>query len=106
MSDTMLKVYWLPTIKAAMELNANKSTQAVVFLEAATPHDLGDPPQLQLKTLYPVYIGGQAQLVAHNGAAAATEFPCWALKGARGFLFGRNALRLNVGFRANSNRIQ
>jgi predicted Zn-dependent protease len=73
-SDTMLKVYWLPTIKAAMELNANNSAQAVVFLEAAAPYDLGDPPQLQLGTLYPVYIRGQAQLMAHNGAAAATEF--------------------------------
>jgi hypothetical protein len=46
----------------------------VVFLEAAAPYDLGDPPQLQLGTLYPVYIRGQAQLMAHNGAAAATEF--------------------------------
>ncbi len=73
-SDTMLKVYWLPTIRAAMELNANNSAQAVVFLEAAAPYDLGDPPQLQLGTLYPVYIRGQAQLAAHNGAAAATEF--------------------------------
>jgi eukaryotic-like serine/threonine-protein kinase len=73
-SDTMLKIYWLPTIKAAIELNANNSAQAVVFLEAAAPYELGDPPQLQLGTMYPVYIRGQAQLVAHNGAAAATEF--------------------------------
>ena len=73
-SDTMLKVYWLPTIKAAMELNANNSTQAVMFLEAAAPYELGGPPQLQSSTMYPVYIRGQAQLIAHNGAAAATEF--------------------------------
>ena len=73
-SNTMLKVYWLPTIKAAMELHGNNSTQAVVFLEAAAPYELGQPPQLQLGTMYPVYIRGQAQLAAHNGAAAATEF--------------------------------
>jgi len=73
-SDTMLKVYWLPTIKAAAELNANNFTQAVVYLEAAAPYELGGPPQLQVGTMYPVYIRGQAQLVAHNGAAAATEF--------------------------------
>jgi tetratricopeptide (TPR) repeat protein len=73
-SNTMLKVYWLPTLKAAMELNANNSTQAVVFLEAAAPYELGDPAQLQLGTMYPVYIRGQAQLMAHNGSAAATEF--------------------------------
>ena len=73
-SNTMLKVYWLPTIKAAMELNTNNSTQAVVFLEAAAPYELGIPPQLLLGTMYPVYIRGQAQLLAHNGVAAATEF--------------------------------
>jgi len=73
-SDTLLKVYWLPTIKAAMELNTNNSTQAAVFLEAAAPYELGQPPQLQLATMYPVYIRGQAQLMAHNGAAAAAEF--------------------------------
>jgi hypothetical protein len=57
-----------------MELNANNSTQAVMFLEAAAPYELGIPPQLLLGTMYPVYIRGQAQLLAHNGAAAATEF--------------------------------
>jgi len=73
-SDTMLKVYWVPTLKAALELNANNSTQAVMFLEAAAPYELGSPPQLQTPTMYPVYIRGEAQLVAHNGAGAATEF--------------------------------
>jgi tetratricopeptide (TPR) repeat protein len=73
-SDTILKVYWLPTIKASMELNANNPTQAVVFLEASAPYELGEPAQLQVGTLYPVYIRGQAQLMAHNGAAAAAEF--------------------------------
>ncbi len=73
-SNTVLKVYWLPTVKAAMELHGNDSTQAVVFLEAAAPYELGQPPQLQLGTMYPVYIRGQAQIAAHNGAAAATEF--------------------------------
>ena len=73
-SDTILKVYWLPAIKAAIEVNGSNPAQAVVILEAAAPYELGDPPQLQLGTLYPVYIRGQAQLAAHNGAAAATEF--------------------------------
>ena len=73
-SDTMLKIYWLPTIHAAMELNANNSAQAVMILEAAAPYELGVPSQWQVGTMYPVYIRGQAQLAAHNGAAAATEF--------------------------------
>jgi eukaryotic-like serine/threonine-protein kinase len=73
-SDTILKVYWLPTIRAALELDANNSAQALVALEAAAPYELAIPPQLQFGTMYPVYIRGQAQLAAHNGAAAATEF--------------------------------
>jgi len=73
-SDTMLKVYWLPTIRAAAELNAHNPTQAIIDLEATAPYELGQPPQLQLGTLYPVYVRGQAQLIAHNGQAAAIEF--------------------------------
>jgi serine/threonine protein kinase/tetratricopeptide (TPR) repeat protein len=73
-SQTVLKVYWLPTIKAAIELNANNAAQSLVYLEAAAPYELGAPPPFQIGTLYPAYIRGQAQLMAHNGAAAAVEF--------------------------------
>ncbi len=73
-SATILKVYWLPTIKAAIELNTNNSSQAVVDLEATAPYELGEPPQLQLGTMYPVYIRGEAELMAHNGTGADTEF--------------------------------
>ncbi len=73
-SQTVLKVYWLPTIRAAIALNANNAAQSLVYLEAAAPYELGEPPQFQLGTLYPAYMRGQAQLAAHNGAAAAAEF--------------------------------
>jgi serine/threonine protein kinase/tetratricopeptide (TPR) repeat protein len=73
-SETVLKVYWLPTIKAAIELNANNPTQSLVFLEAPAPYELGDPPPFQPGTLYPAYVRGQAYLAAHNGTAAAAEF--------------------------------
>src|SRR2546422_9054228 len=73
-SDTLMKVYWLPALKAAIELHSNNPAQALVLLEAALHYELGLPPQLQVGTMYPVYIRGQAQLMAHNGAAAAAEF--------------------------------
>jgi tetratricopeptide (TPR) repeat protein len=73
-SQTMLKVYWMPTIKAAIELNAGNSTQTQILLEAAAPYELGGPPQLQVGTLYPAYVRGQAYLMAHNGTPAAAEF--------------------------------
>jgi eukaryotic-like serine/threonine-protein kinase len=73
-SQTVLKVYWLPTIKAAIELNTNQAAQSLVYLEAAAPYDLGTPPPFQLGTLYPAYLRGQAELLAHNGTSAAAEF--------------------------------
>ncbi len=73
-SQTVMKVYWLPAIRAALELRSNNPKQALVFLEAAAPYELGTPPQLQVGTLYPVWIRGQAFLAAHDGASAAAEF--------------------------------
>ncbi|MFY9950026.1 MAG: protein kinase [Candidatus Sulfotelmatobacter sp.] len=73
-AETVLKVYWLPTVRAALDLNANNSTQALESLEAAAPYDLGEPEQFQLGTMYPVYIRGLAYLAARNGTAAAEQF--------------------------------
>ncbi|MGA2919482.1 MAG: protein kinase [Candidatus Sulfotelmatobacter sp.] len=70
-TNTMMKIYWLPTIKAAIDLNSNPS-QAVIDLEAAAPYELGGP--LPINGLYPVYVRGQAYLAARNGPAAAAEF--------------------------------
>ena len=47
-SQTLLKVYWLPTIKAAIELNANNPAKSLVYLEAAAPYDLGQPPPISV----------------------------------------------------------
>jgi eukaryotic-like serine/threonine-protein kinase len=68
-SNTLLKLYWLPTINAAIELNKGNSSQALVYLEAAAPYELGNAG-----TLYAAYVRGQAHLLAHNGTAAAVEF--------------------------------
>jgi serine/threonine protein kinase/tetratricopeptide (TPR) repeat protein len=73
-TDTMLKIYWLPAIRAAAELSAHNSSQALIDLEATNPYELGQPPQFQWGTLYPAYLRGEAQLMARNGPAAAVEF--------------------------------
>jgi eukaryotic-like serine/threonine-protein kinase len=72
--NTVLRLYWLPVLKAAIELNAGHSAQALMLLEAAAPYELGEPAPFQLGTIYPAYLRGQAYLSAHNAAAAATEF--------------------------------
>ena len=73
-SNSVLKLYWLPTVKAAIELSKGDSAQVFRILEAAAPYELGSPPPLQVGTLYPAYLRGQAYLLAHNGNAAAAEF--------------------------------
>ncbi len=73
-SNTVLKLYWAPTLKAAMELNGGSAAQALVFLEAAAPYELGEPPPMTQGTLYPVYLRGEAYLQEHKGSDAAAEF--------------------------------
>jgi tetratricopeptide (TPR) repeat protein len=72
-TNTLMKLYWLPTIKAAIELNKSNSSHALVDLESATPYDLGLAGTF-INYLYPAYVRGQAYLLAHNGTAAAAEF--------------------------------
>jgi eukaryotic-like serine/threonine-protein kinase len=73
-ANTVMKLYWLPTLKAAIEINAGNSSQALVNLEAAAPCEVGAPPPLQLGSMYPAYLRGQAYLAMHKGNEAAAEF--------------------------------
>jgi serine/threonine protein kinase/tetratricopeptide (TPR) repeat protein len=72
--NTALKFYWLPSIRAAVEINRNNPGRAVEILEPAVPYELGEPPQLYLGTLYPAYLRGEAYLQLHKGQEATAEF--------------------------------
>jgi eukaryotic-like serine/threonine-protein kinase len=71
---TLVQNYWLPTIRAMMELNRGNAAKAIDTLQAATTYEFGAPSPFQPGTMYPVYVRGQAYLMAHNGGAAAAEF--------------------------------
>ncbi len=71
-TDTMLKLYCLPTVHGAIEISKHNPSQGILDLEAAVPYELGGT--LSLQYLYPAWVRGQAHLAAHNGAAAAAEF--------------------------------
>ena len=71
-TDTMRKLFCLPTIDAAIAINEGNPAQAVRDLEATMPYELGGP--LGFPYLYPAWVRGQAYLALHNGAAAAMEF--------------------------------
>ena len=72
-TDTIMKLYWLPTINAAIELNKGNSSQALKYLEAVAPYELGTADTF-INYLYPAYVRGQAYLRTHKGTAAAAEF--------------------------------
>ncbi len=72
-TQTLLKFYWLPTIKAILELNRSNPSRALAYLESAKPYELGQAANL-INNMYPMYVRGQAYLMAHNGPAAAAEF--------------------------------
>ena len=71
-TDTMLKLYCLPTIHGAIEISKNNPSQGILDLEAAAPYELGGT--LAFPYLYPVWVRGHAYMAAHNGVAAAAEF--------------------------------
>ena len=71
--NTMLNGYWLPTIRAAIEIERKNPARAVELLQAASTYELGAPSPMEA-TIYPVYVRGQAELLLHHGSDAATEF--------------------------------
>jgi eukaryotic-like serine/threonine-protein kinase len=68
-----MKLYWLPTINAAIELNRGNPSQALEYLERAAPYELGTADTF-INYLYPAYVRGQAYLRVHKGTAAAADF--------------------------------
>jgi tetratricopeptide (TPR) repeat protein len=66
---TLIQGYWLPTIRAIIELGHGNAAKALGLLQATSPYELGGQG-----SLLPAYVRGQAYLLAHNGTAAAAEF--------------------------------
>jgi eukaryotic-like serine/threonine-protein kinase len=74
-TNTLLQVYALPTINAALDVGKGNSSQALLHLEVTAPYELaGAGIIIHYTYLYPPYVRGQAYLLSHNGPAAATEF--------------------------------
>jgi predicted Zn-dependent protease len=72
-NNTEVVGYWLPTIRAAIEINRKHPSKAVEILQTAAPMELGEKGQLGV-LLYPIYVRGQAYLALSQGGAAAAEF--------------------------------
>jgi predicted Zn-dependent protease len=68
-SDTLARVFVLPTTRAAVELNRNNPGKAVEILQPVVPYDLAN-----LKRVLSAYERGRAYLLLHQGKEAAAEF--------------------------------
>ena len=71
----MIMGYWLPSIRAAIEINRSNPRKAVEILRPI-PYELGVPrPEVKYGGfLYTAYIRGQAYLLLRQGDEAAGEF--------------------------------
>lgn len=74
--DTFVQFNYLPTLRARLELSHANAQQALDFLRAAAPYELGLPAigYYNWPNMYPVYVRGEAYLAAHQGHEAADEF--------------------------------
>ncbi len=72
--NTMIQGYWIPAIRAALEINAANHKAALEILKSAAPLELGQSQPFSLGMMYPVYLRGEAYLHAGRAQDAAAEF--------------------------------
>ena len=72
---TLVQSFWAPMIAAQFALTSKDPATATDKLRAVvSPLDLSIPPNTYYSCLYPIYLRGEADLTAGQGAAAAEEF--------------------------------
>jgi tetratricopeptide (TPR) repeat protein len=67
---TIINRYWIPTIRASIEIHRGNPAKAIDLLQPVAPYDLARP----FSGMYPVYIRGDAYLLLRRGGEAAAEF--------------------------------
>jgi serine/threonine protein kinase/tetratricopeptide (TPR) repeat protein len=71
---TIVQKYWLPAIRAEIDLRQARPSKAIDDLGVTTPLEFANPGSTAVPTLYPAYLRAQAYLAMGNGPRAATEF--------------------------------
>ena len=75
--DTAVNVFYLPAIRALLELSGGEPSKAIDLLQVSRPYDRGVPPSIApafIGPFYTVYVRGLAYLAARQGPEAAGEF--------------------------------
>ena len=74
--DTLVNRYWLPSIRATVEISRNNPARAEEVLQATGPYEFGAPtPGASVQAMmYPTYVRAQAYLAMKKGKEAAAEY--------------------------------
>jgi serine/threonine protein kinase/tetratricopeptide (TPR) repeat protein len=67
--STLDREYWVPAIRAAIELHRNNPAKALEFLQATSPYEFSNSC-----ALYALYLRGQAKMLLSQGKDAAADF--------------------------------
>jgi eukaryotic-like serine/threonine-protein kinase len=67
--DTLIRNYWLPTIRARIDLSRGNAADAIEVLEPTRSYELALGGSMR-----PVFVRGEAYLSEHQGKEAAREF--------------------------------
>ncbi|MFZ0437810.1 MAG: hypothetical protein WAL76_06805, partial [Candidatus Sulfotelmatobacter sp.] len=70
----IVQKYWLPAIRAQIDLRQARPSKAIDDLGVATAIEFANPGSTAVPTLYPAYVRAQAYLAMGDGPKAATEF--------------------------------
>jgi len=74
--DTLINDYWIPVIRASVELSRNHAERAIELLQRSAPYEMASPVTWSGLggPYYPAYLRGAADLALHRGTEAATEY--------------------------------
>ena len=67
--ETLVVRYWLPCIRAAIELKRGNADKAIEILQTSAPYEFGTAGPM-----YPAYLRGEAFLALRRGKEATAEF--------------------------------
>jgi eukaryotic-like serine/threonine-protein kinase len=70
--STLVQTNYLPSVKAQLALNHQEASKALEILQIASPYELGNSDGSN--PMFPVFLRGQAYLLARRGPEASAEF--------------------------------
>jgi DNA-binding winged helix-turn-helix (wHTH) protein/predicted Zn-dependent protease len=71
---TFIQNFWLPVIRATVELHAGHALKAAALLPSSSTLDPAVADEFGMTALFPAYVRGQAYVAGGDGVRAAAEF--------------------------------